>query len=213
MISKLAPARRASAVHRTAVDVVRWRPPGAYALALEVLSISQLRERAPREHFEQLQRVEFYMLVTLTRGHTTHQIDFASIDARPGTWLLLRPGQLQRFDLFSAWQGWSVVFRPELLPAAERRQHSPMQALAALVDALPNVLALPPDVHRLCCAQVRRMRSDAELHAGVDDRNALLLYQLASLLTRLRLHASPRPQGAAPPAIEAERVARLRVLI
>ncbi len=202
-----------SLARRSAIDVVRWRPPGAYPLALEVLSIAELRQRAPRAHFEQLQRVEFYMLVAVTRGRTRHWIDFESFDARSGTWLLLRPGQLQRFDLFSPWQGWNVVFRPDLLPPAERRRRGPLQALVEQVDALPNRLTLPPAAHRVCCALVQRMRSDAALDAGVDDRNSLLLYQLGSLLTRLRLHAPRRPRRDAVPALEQERVARWRALL
>ncbi len=203
---------------RCVIDVVRWRPPGAYPLALEVMSIAQLRQRASPEHFLSLQRVEFYILMVVTRGRTRHQIDFEPVDARTGTWMLLRPGQLQRFDFSKPWSGWAVVFRPDLLPPAERRQHSPLQALKSQVDQLRNVVRLPPGAHKLCCATVERMRADAALDARVDDRNALLLYQLGSLLTRLRLHAAPaepapRTAIAAEPFIDEERVARLSRLL
>ena len=203
---------------RSVINVVRWRPPGAYPLALEVLSTAQLRQRAPPDHFLALQRVEFYILMGVTRGRTRHQIDFESVDARTGTWMLLRPGQLQRFDFSTPWSGWNVVFRPDLLPPAERRQHSPLQALTVRVDQLPNVVRLPPGAHKLCCATVERMRADAALDAGVDDRNALLLYQLGSLLARLRLHvapAAPAPRTviAAAQVLAEERVARLSHLL
>ena len=62
------------------------------------------------------------------------------------------------------------------------------------------------------------MRADAALDAGVDDRNALLLYQLGSLLARLRLHAapaapSPRTAIATAQVLAEERVARLSHLL
>ena len=74
-------------LRQPSVGVTQWRPPGAYPLALEVMSLAQLRQRAPAEQFERTHRIEFYSLMVLTRGRGRHMIDFETIDARAGSWL------------------------------------------------------------------------------------------------------------------------------
>jgi AraC-like DNA-binding protein len=194
------------------IEQVRWRPAGAYPLAIEVQTIAQLRRKAPRSHFERWQRVQFFVLTGVTRGATRHQIDFAAVDARPGTWWLLRPGQLQRFDFSRPWSGWMVVFRPELQPPPGARDRAPPGTLDALLTALPAAVDLPPAAHAHCCDAVRRMAADAGVRRGsVEARDRLMLHQLGEVLARLALQAGATRD--APPPNDDERVARLRALV
>lgn len=186
---------------------VRWRPGGAYALAVQAFTIARLRGKASREHFESPQRVHFYVLTGVTRGRTRHEIDFRPIDAVPGTWMLLRPGQIQRFDFSRAWDGWMIVFRPDLLPPVPLRGRGPAGAPAAGTGALEPLLAglataqhLPRAVHARCAAAARRIDDDARRHgAAVDACNALLRHELGELLARVALAA---------PAAKARRAAQ-----
>jgi AraC-like DNA-binding protein len=223
-----APAPRAARIAR-----VEWRPEGAYALAVEVLTIERLRRKESAAELARPQSVRFFVLIGVTRGRARHRVDFAPIDARPGTWMLLRPGQLQQFDLGRAWDGWLIVFRPDVLPPRERRARGPSAALDALLDGLPSALQLPRAAHTRCCEAAARMAADAREHSGgVDERNALLLHELGALLARLRLAAparADRPRassaarqrgtqgahGAAPIVSDAsgERLRRLRALV
>ena len=82
-----------------------WRPPPRHDLALEVMSVAELRGRGSTAHFKMPQRVAFFMIMAITEGRTEHIIDFTPYEATPGTWLILRPGQMQRFDFLVTVEG------------------------------------------------------------------------------------------------------------
>ncbi len=42
-------------------------------------------------------------------------VDFESITCSPGSLLVVRPGQVQRFNMNNNWQGWVLILRPEFL--------------------------------------------------------------------------------------------------
>jgi AraC-like DNA-binding protein len=198
---------------------VRWQPGGAYALAVQAFTIARLRGKASREHFESPQRVHFYVLTGVTRGRTRHEIDFRPIDAAPGTWMLLRPGQIQRFDFSRAWDGWMIVFRPDLLPPVPMRGRGPADAPVAGTGALEPLLAglataqhLPRAVHARCAAAARRIDDDARRHgAAVDACNALLRHELGELLARVALAGARANPHATMPG--SARMAQLRALV
>jgi hypothetical protein len=200
---------------------VRWQPGGAYALAVQAFTIARLRGKASREHFESPQRVHFYVLTGVTRGRTRHEIDFRSIDAAPGTWMLLRPGQIQRFDFSRDWDGWMIVFRPDLVPPVPARGRGASDALAAGTGALEPLLAglataQRPSraVHARCAAAARRIDDDARRHgAAVDACNALLRHELGELLARLALAAPVPAVGRAANGPGDSRMARLRAWV
>ncbi len=189
------------------VEELTWRPPPGYDLAVEVLSIAELRRRGSPEHFRRSQRPTFYLLLAVTRGRTRHRLDFTALPARPGTWLLVRPGQVQRFDFRRPWDGLLVVFRPELLPPSGGAAGAGWRDIAARVARLRSPVALSPADHRLCCAAVRRIARDARRAESTDDRNVLMLHELCALLLRIELAARrvvppPRADSAARHASE-----------
>lgn len=127
------------------------------------------------------------MLICVTGGRCTHQIDFQALACRPGSFLTLRPGQVQRFDSGLDWQGWLVLFRPEFL--------LPLKALIAVDDletygsleALPVALSLSSKEHRAIVCSIVQMSDDATLRAPPKQVDGLLRHQLYALLMRLHL--------------------------
>jgi AraC-like DNA-binding protein len=197
----------------TAIRRIDWRPAGAYALAVEVLSFDRLQRKEAAAELARPQSVQFFVLIGVTRGRAQHRIDFTPIDARPGTWILQRPGQLQQYDVGRDWDGWLIVFRPDLLAPAAARQPSALGNLDALIDALPTALHLGPAAHARCCDAAERMAADARrAGAQVDAANALLLHELGALLARLRL-AAPAARSVKSPADDDDRVRRLVALV
>lgn len=195
------------------IKTVHWHPPADYELAVEVMLVPELRRRGSEVHFRAPQRVEFYLLLAVTEGRTDHVVDFSPYAAEPGTWLLLRPGQMQRFDFSRPWDGLVLLFRPDFLPPSDTPLLlSSLNGVSSLLEALPSRIDLLPDLHELCCAGVTQMSRDAALAASASDRNALLLHQLQALLWRLALS---RPPGDREPlwAPHASRVAALRRLV
>lgn len=196
---------------RADIETIGWHPPAGYDLALEVIPIRELRRRGSAGHFRAPQRVGFFMMLAVTGGRTAHVIDFAALSAGPGTWLLLRPGQTQKFDFEAPWEGFSIVFRPELLPPGDGPLASVPRALSSRIGDFHGRVDLAPREHALCCESVRQMQRDARLEAPAGVRNALMLYQLYVLLLRLEL-AHGRALGAEP-AASVDRVASLGKLV
>lgn len=195
------------------IETIRWRPPQGYELALEIMPISELYRRGSPEHFRLPQRVDFFTLIGVTQGSTEHVIDFVNYQAQAGTWLLLRPGQIQRFDFSRAWEGWLIAFRPDFIVPSENASFSPHHILSSQLEELGSGTLLTRDEHALCCAIVQQMRADAVMAAEAADRNALMLYQVCNLLLRLKLAQGQVQTTSESTAARQERVARFRKLV
>lgn len=168
------------------VAQVRYSPPGGYGLDLEVLSASELRRRAGARRLQTPHRLEFHQLMAVTEGQCTHVVDFVPHACAAGAWIIVRPGQVQCFDLASRWQGWLIVFRPELLLPMQRTALEDHQPFGDL-DDLPNRLMLDVAEHRACLTSIRQMVDDARIDGRSAERNALLRHQLHALILRLHL--------------------------
>lgn len=185
-------ARRRRLSPAASVAAVDYAPPGSYDLDIEVLEVADLRRRGTAEHFAQVQRIEFALLLAVTAGHCRHMIDFSHYDAGPGDWLHVRPGQVQRFDFRRDWQGVLVVWRDVALGPADHGG-----------STTPPPPRVRPDLatHRASLALLRQMRHDAAPAARRDRRAALLRLQLQTLLWRL---ADATPATAATQALPVE---------
>ncbi len=196
---------------RTTVETLGWQPPPGYDLAIEAMTISEVRRRGSPEFFARPYRLDFFLLLAVTRGRARQVVDFQPLTLDPRTWLLLRPGQTQRFAFAGDWSGLLVAFRPDSLPPGDDPLRSTEHALSSELEEVSGRAHLSRGEHEACCATLRQMRRDATLAAPARDRNALLLHQLFVLLFRLRL-AETRPASDTEPA-ERARVAALRRLL
>ncbi len=196
--------------HPSNLEQVRWHPPGGYVLDIEVLSIQELKRRGSAAHFARPQHVEFHIVTAVTRGRCRHVIDFTPHVGGPGMWMVVSPGQVQRYDFTHDWDGWSVVFRPELL--MPRRQVAVVadRTVANQLADLPAALVLPAGDHKLGVRIMQQLLTDATSAESVPDRNALMRLQVYQLVLRLTL-AQTRQAGApqASPAMM-QRVIRFR---
>lgn len=192
---------------------IHWDPPGGYALAVEVMAVSELRRRGSIEHFKRLQRQHFHLLLACTSGQCQPMVDFVSLTCRKRSWLILKPGQLHRFDFSKAWDGWVIVFRPELL-LPQRRETLPMvNAIASQISTLDDHLVLPARANTVCLQLVRQMLSDARLPVGTAERNALLQQQIYLLLLRLAISAPSTSSNSCVAAIALERAQRFKQIL
>ena len=167
---------------------VHYHPPAGYALDLEIFPLSEFRRRVSAEHLRQPQRLGFHMLLYVTHGCCTHMVDFEPLACRPGTLLVLNPGQVQRFDAKSIdWGGWLVIFRSEFLPARLLATVSGEQDVFSLLANLSvhQTLSVSEQVAVTECLE--RMAADARLQANASVLHPLLRHQLMSLLARLHL--------------------------
>ena len=171
----------------TEITPVGFRPPGDVRLNVEALSIEELRRRAPAEHFERLQRADFYRLIGVLEGHTCPMVDFSEHGAHTGHWLLVRPGQVFRYDFARPWRGWLLVFRPEALAVTGPSRATDEFDLPRQVEDLASLHTLDAAQHQWMDHSLRQMQADSAPAANVALRNELLRLQLASTLLRLSL--------------------------
>ena len=122
-----------------------------------------------------------------------HTVDFAPVECRPQTWVVLRPGQVQQFDPAAGWDGWLTTFRPEFI----RSETTQLAGTSAATEAAPRLLSgqveLSDADHKACLETVERMALDAAALVDMPARHALLQSQLRTL--RLRLQLAQRQSG------------------
>ncbi len=149
---------------------------------IQTLSIAELKRRAGMENLRDVQRIQFFLLLLYTEGAGEHGVDFVTHSIRPNTLILVKPGQVQQFSLNPTLAGQLIVINPSfLLP--EQRDDSGLPprlwwpAHTELSDDLARrFLSIAADIH-----------SDSERYVGHRSREALLQYQLHTLLLLLRL--------------------------
>lgn len=169
------------------ITSVGFNPPDDKRLAVEAMSIEELRRRAPADHFATLQRADFYRLIGVFSGHTQPMVDFSPCAARSQDWLLIRPGQVMRYDFSRPWSGWMVVFRPDSLFGSARSTSTVELNLLRHVEDLNCLTSLDTQQHQWMGYSLQQMQHDIALTLDVALRNEMLRLQLASTLLRLSL--------------------------
>jgi len=175
---------------------VAFKPPTDGQLAVEAMTIADLRSRAPADHFQKLQRADFYRLIGVESGHTAPMVDFSTYHAQAGGWLLVRPGQVMRYDFSTEWAGWLLVFRPDGLFSRGRSYQTGEARLLRHVDDLACLHALGVEQHEWMKQSVGQMLRDGAMKADVSLRNDMLRLQLASTLLRLSVWQEAHPELA-----------------
>jgi len=174
---------------------VGFKPPRDPLLTVEAMTIVELRQRAPEQHFEKLQRADFYRLIGVHAGTTRPMLDFSDVDASAGDWLLVRPGQVFRYDFSRPWSGWMLVFRPDTLASADRSRAGLALDLLRRVENLPCHCTLACERHDWLTRSLQQMQDDGALSADVALRNELLRLQLTQTLLRLSMWQAQDPSA------------------
>ncbi|MGH3858646.1 AraC family ligand binding domain-containing protein, partial [Actinokineospora sp.] len=103
------------------IPEIPYSPPPAAAAGVEVLTLAELRERAQGQDLSSPQRPEFHLLFAVDAGTLWHAVDFTPYSATAGSWLWVRPGQVQRFGDLAGAEGTVVFFQPSFLSPATAR--------------------------------------------------------------------------------------------
>ncbi len=182
---------------RAVLQQVHYDPPEDYELAVEVLDVARIKVKGNAESFARPQRVDFFLLIAVTQGRCAHMVDFEHHQATPGTWLVLRPGQLQRFDFKLPWAGQVLVVRPDFIQPSGAGRSPDELALAEALERLPPSLRPATDQHEAALQTLGQMSRDAQLTVSLQERHLLLRHQLLALLWRLCLASDAGPSAGA----------------
>ncbi|WP_415899542.1 AraC family transcriptional regulator [Neptuniibacter sp. QD48_11] len=149
------------------------------ALGIEPISFSDLYQKLPTVP----ERLEFYMLILVTKGHGQHCIDFIDYDLRPGTLLFVRPGQVQEWQDYCDLQAEVVLIDPAALPNDERVKSKGVDLLA--LQDWQNCTLLTELLQEDILQSISRLKRDFEGFDGSELDISLLRNELLNLLLRL----------------------------
>lgn len=167
---------------------VQYDPPTSYGLDLEILPICTLRQRSNAQcRIHTLECIEFHLLIYISEGQCTHMVDFESIACTQGSLLVLRPGQIQRFDMSNDWQGYMLIFRPEFLQPKGSTMLATELEIFQRLEKLPTHLSLDEDEQKAAEECITRMSLDTLLKSDTSTLHMLLRSQLHTLITRSHL--------------------------
>ena len=195
------------------ITSVAFKPPRDARLIVEVMSIEELRNRAPAEHFEKLQRADFYRLIGVLDGDTRPMVDFSTFEVQARDWLLVRPGQVFRYDFSVPWAGWLLVFRPEGLASPGRSRSRNDFDLVRRVEDLACLRSLNQEQHDWMNHSMHQLQLDGSLMADVALRNELLRLAIATVLLRLSMWQSLNTPANAQMTTEQAHFRRFRKLL
>jgi AraC-like DNA-binding protein len=180
---------------RAAIPEVPFAAPAGTPSGIEVTTLAALRERVPATRLAAPQRPEFHHLLTLTDGSLDHTVDFTVHRLDVGSWLWVRPGQVQQWGDLTGAEGTVVLFLPGALDSATATAsrlddpHAPALHRPRTAEAAALSLAL----HHLS----REFQDLGQLPLEV--HTAALRHLLAVLVLRLSHPSTARERPARPP--------------
>ncbi|GLY06662.1 AraC family transcriptional regulator [Actinoplanes sp. NBRC 101535] len=180
------------------IPEIRFAAPAGIAAGMEVVGLGRLRERTAGGVLGALQRPTFHHVLTVRTGVLRYTVDFTAHDLSPGSWLWVRPGQVQQWGDPSGAEGTLVLFRPDFLGA------EPASA-ARLDDPYAPVLLRPAgDEHRRLTAALGHLAAtfDDPGRLPLDAQQDVLRHLLAAFVLRLA-HAGPVAGAPAPAPADA----------
>ncbi|MFI2635218.1 helix-turn-helix transcriptional regulator [Streptomyces collinus] len=177
------------------IPEISFAAPAGTPAGVEVLSLADLRRRVPRERLAVPQRPDFHHLITLGDGILRHPVDFTAHTLEPGSWLWIRPGQVQQWDDLTRAEGTLILFRQDFLDPATA-------AGARLEDPHAPVLRRPlPDEAEALRLAAGHLASEFHAlgHLPLEIHTAALRHLLAVLVLRLAHLTSPAGRPSAEP--------------
>ncbi|MEU3456722.1 AraC family transcriptional regulator [Micromonospora sp. NPDC006766] len=149
-----------------------------------------LGDLAPQPGWPRPILLDAELLILVTDGHGSAELDFRALPCRPGTLLRARAGQVLR------------CVGSRLDATVVRWGIGTLRGLDVDPDAVPAYRQLAGEDEDAVISEVSQLTVDADRHAGVRAARGLLRHQLAVLLLRLALlpgapQLTPRPETAA----------------
>ncbi|WP_367144500.1 AraC family transcriptional regulator [Pantoea stewartii] len=165
------------------IDILAYAPEKTTGTDLEIFSMSSLRARVPFRLLSGSRRYSLYMILLVTHGKSLQLVDDIPVSCSAGTVILIRPGQIHHFGVESDWDGWLMLFRPEIL-----WPHSLMSpdAPGGLLN-FPGCMTLSGDDFRSTERLLIQMRADIQKEHHHPQLNQLLFHQLTAFVIRLQL--------------------------
>ncbi len=199
----------------TGLDIasVHYSPKSPYRLDMEILRASDLKRRASAEHLTAPQRIDFHLIIAVSKGSLIHSVDFEPVVCKPHSVLMIRPGQVHSWDVRCSWNGWIVIMRPEFLQPHVAIRTILTNRKYSDLNILPSLLQLEDRDYEATVEAICRMRSDAGTIWEKEGLQILLRTELEALITRLSLHFRFHQRSSVPSGSAGRRFERFRVAV
>ncbi|GAA2476270.1 helix-turn-helix domain-containing protein [Winogradskya humida] len=104
-----------------AIPEIGFAPPAGSPAGVEVMTLGELHARG-HATLGEAHRPAFHHLLTPSRGTLWHTVDFTGYAVTPGTWLWVRPGQVQQWGDLRGADGTLILFEADFLDSATAAQ-------------------------------------------------------------------------------------------
>lgn len=186
-------------------EEVHFHNPRLSKVGVDALTLEELRRRTTPKLMSAPQRVDFHHLLLVQEGRSRHMVDFVERELRPGSVLLVRPGQVQQWRMRQGLHGQLALISSEALAPSAGRAETDMRLLA-LLD-WPAVSMPSQGLFMEAVADISRLSADVQRFEGTDLEAAIIRHELLTLLLRLA-----RELRGAHPARRATREAEIHAL-
>ena len=184
-------------VKKRHIAEVAFAAPTGTPTGVEVMSLADLRSRAPAGVLQVPARPEFHQLLTVTSGALVHDVDLTGYALAPGSWLWVRPGQVQQWGDVGNAEGELILFERGFLDPDT-------VALARLDDPFGPVMVTPggADERKALSTAVDHLTREfrADLRRPIDIHISVLRHLLACLVLNLAHAARPTSSPAFQPS-------------
>lgn len=173
--------------HRTSADQLRetrFENSQLNALGVEIISLGQLRQKVPQKILAQPERVDFFMLVYVTSGEGRHWVDFVETSLCKGSLLIVRPGQVQRWQVDGRYSATIVLIDPMALPYWGEISSVREGGLLTLLD-WQTVSQLPASLSSDISTSLIRLESDIHSFDGSELESSLIRHESLVLMLRI----------------------------
>ena len=165
---------------------------------VEAITLSELRARAGRHCLSGPERSHMLSLVLYTHGRGQHTIDFEQQPVHEGGFILVRPGQMQRWHMTEAMQGLLVLAEPGVLQPGRGGLGQRHRELLAM-DEWPGQGRLEPAAFQSVLALAQRLCQESSRGEPSTLDTAMMRGLLSCLLLEMKraLDSAAAPARAA----------------
>jgi AraC-like DNA-binding protein len=162
-------------------------------LGIEVLTLGDLRQRVSARRLTVPERVEFFMLLLISRGRGNHVIDFSITRLQLGALVFVRPGQVQQWQPRDGLEGTLILVDPAVMSPQDNRL-AVQQTLASQLSDWPSSVVLPVAAYREIRDQFAALDKECANFDASELGTALIRNMLTGLLLRVaRAHVRALP--------------------
>ncbi|MBI3369437.1 MAG: AraC family transcriptional regulator [Burkholderiales bacterium] len=175
-------------------------------IGVELMTLTELRARVSQGQLFETERIEFFMMLVVTRGQGEHLVDFERFGLRAGQVVFLRPGQVQQWQRANGFEADVLLIDPAVVQPKTSTSRQATMALLRL-EEWPVRFSMNVDELTAWTSLAALLRRELD-QPVLDELSAAMAHEL---LVCLMLGLTRSATGnASAPTVQAVLIRRLR---